>query len=354
MGKGNREMIRITKALPFKEWPDLLRAKWEEAFADGEFLDEGGRGAHLSPATRASLRSALGRFLRFLQPAERHLLVHRDVSVICRTVISDFADSRRTTFSERSVAIELHHLRLALHLVFPELDLGWLLNATKRIASNAPPKAQMLHLTTSDRLYLVGMRLMDDATQESEEDSVVTKRLAFKYRDGLIILLLSLIPLRRRTLTALRVGKHLIRSGELWALDIPEGDTKTGVPMEFGLCETLSRRIDVYLGQFRHRIPKAAKHTGLWVSNKGNPMDDGTIYDMVRRRTRKALGFGVPLHRFRHAALSLWSLEDPGSIRGGKDLLGHRSFGTTEKFYITAQSRVAGRVLAEAWDSRWS
>ena len=80
-------------------------------------------------------------------------------------------------------------------------------------------------------------------------------------------------------------------------------------------------------------------------------MDDGTIYDMVRRRTQNALGFGVSLHRFRHAALSFWSIEDPGSIRAGKDLLGHRSFGTTEKFYITAQSRVAGRVLAAAWEA---
>ena len=78
-------------------------------------------------------------------------------------------------------------------------------------------------------------------------------------------------------------------------------------------------------------------------------MAGGTIYDMVIRRTRKTLGFGVTLHRFRHAALTFWSIHDPASIRAGKNLLGHRSFGTTEEFYIIAQSRVAGRVLADAW-----
>jgi len=67
-------------------------------------------------------------------------------------------------------------------------------------------------------------------------------------------------------------------------------------------------------------------------------MDDGSIYDAVRRRTRKAFGFAVNLHRFRHAALTFWSIHDPKNIRGGKDLLGHRSFGTTEKFYIMTQS----------------
>jgi hypothetical protein len=35
-----------------------------------------------------------------------------------------------------------------------------------------------------------------------------------------------------------------------------------------------------------------------------------------------------------------------------KDLLGHASFSTTEKHYIMAQSRVAGRALARAIEGR--
>ena len=77
-------------------------------------------------------------------------------------------------------------------------------------------------------------------------------------------------------------------------------------------------------------------------------MDDGTIYDMVRRRTREAFGFPVNLHRFRVAAGTLWSIHDPANVRGVKDLLGHASFDTTEGHYIMAQSRIAGRALAHA------
>ncbi len=69
-----------------------------------------------------------------------------------------------------------------------------------------------------------------------------------------------------------------------------------------------------------------------------------------RKRTKKAFGFGVNLHRFRHAAASFWSLHDPVNVRGAKDLLGHATFGTTEKYYIMAQSRLAGRALAHAVD----
>ena len=79
-------------------------------------------------------------------------------------------------------------------------------------------------------------------------------------------------------------------------------------------------------------------------------MDHGSIYDIVCKRTRKAFGFSVNLHRFRHAAATLWSILDPVNVRGAKDLLGQASFQTTEKHYIMAQSRLAGRALARAID----
>jgi integrase/recombinase XerD len=77
-------------------------------------------------------------------------------------------------------------------------------------------------------------------------------------------------------------------------------------------------------------------------------MSSKALYEAVRQRTRKALGFPVNLHRFRRAAATFWSSRDPANVRGAKDLLGHASFATTEKHYIMAQSRLAGRALARA------
>jgi integrase len=81
-------------------------------------------------------------------------------------------------------------------------------------------------------------------------------------------------------------------------------------------------------------------------------MGDEAIYDTVRRRTREALGFPVNPHRFRRAAATLWSSRDPTNVRGAKDLLGHASFCMTEKHYIMAQSRIAGRALARAIEGK--
>jgi integrase/recombinase XerD len=149
----------------------------------------------------------------------------------------------------------------------------------------------------------------------------------------------------------LRIDQHLVKSGDVWALDIPAGDTKTRRAFDFPVSEEMSARIDLYLEQFRSRMPGAAKHTGVWPSNKSRPMCANAIYLAVRKRTKKAFGFGVNLHRFRHAAASFWSSQDPVNVRGAKDLLGHASFGTTEKHYIMAQSRLAGRALAQAVDA---
>ena len=204
---------------------------------------------------------------------------------------------------------------------------------------------------TSDHLYALGIELMDRAVDEAETAKRISKEQAFEYRDGLIIALLALIPLRSRTLVALRIGKQLVKTGDRWALDIPAADTKTRRALDYPISEELCPRIDLYLERFRCRIPGADTHTGLWASNKGRPMSAIAIYNAVRRRTKKAFGFAVNLHRFRHAAASFWSIRDPVNVRGAKDLLGQASFGITEKHYIMAQSRLAGRALAHAVDA---
>jgi hypothetical protein len=104
------------------------------------------------------------------------------------------------------------------------------------LAAQAAPKPARLHLVTSDQLYELGIELMDDA----EPSSSVHQGDAFRYRDGLIIALLAVAPLRRGTLAALRVGEHLLRSGDLWVLEIPAKDMKTRQSLDFLLSAPLS------------------------------------------------------------------------------------------------------------------
>jgi integrase/recombinase XerD len=335
--------------LPYTTWPEEDRKSWAAANTPGaDPFDDCGPAAHLAEPTRRALQGSYGRFLGFLSIKHLGLLARPPGERVDRKIIANYVAWRRRSCGDSAIAIDLHHLRLAVGFICPGSDWAWLLAITKRIAAQAPRKPPRHHLVTSEWLYMLGMELMDHAVADANACESISKEHAFDYRDGLIIALLAVIPLRRRTLAALRIGKHLVKSGKTWSLDIPAEDTKTRRSLEFPILVELSERINLYLTKFRCRIPGASAHDGLWAAERGRPMDDGTIYSTVRRRTQEAFGFPVNLHRFRHAAATLWSSLDPVNVRGAKDLLGQSSFGMTEKHYIMARSRIAGRALAQA------
>jgi integrase/recombinase XerD len=337
--------------LPFANWPAEDKNRWEAVFKSSDRFDESGRGAHLAAATRQARRESYGRFLGFLSANHCNLMTLPPEARIDQRVMAEYISWRRKSCGDMSIVIDLGQLRGALNLICPDTDWSWLLTITKRIAAMAPRKPGKYHLVTSERLYVLGTELMDRAVADADATQRVRITDAFNYRDGLIIGFLALIPLRSRTFTALRIGRQLTKLGEVWEVDIPAADNKTGRPLDYAISKDLSARIDLYLERFRGHIPGADKHTSLWASNQGRPMCSGAVYGAVVRRTKKAFGFGVSLHRFRHAAASFWSSHDPVNVRGSKDLLGQASFATTEKHYIMAQSRLAGRALARAIDN---
>jgi integrase len=316
----------------------------------------------LSEGHKRDLRSAVKRVAHLLGNAPAAILLAMDairaglnaVNPIAIGMTRERFANIRSDFvaAVKASGLTLHHLRLALRLICPDVDRGWLLTITKRIAATAPRKARKHPTVTSEQLYLLGIELIDRAVTTSRKDMEISKLAAMEYRDGLLIALLALFLPRRRTVTGIRIGKQLVRAGELWALEIPPEDTKNKQGLDFPISADMSRRIDVFLQEFRVHLPGADCHNGLWVSNKRRPMSHSAIYDAVRRRTKKAFGFAVNLHRFRHAAGCFWSIQDPVNVRGVKDLLGHASFEkTTEKHYMMGQSRLAGRALAKAFDT---
>jgi integrase/recombinase XerD len=333
--------------LPYADWPQQDRVRWEAAFRAGrDLFDDHGAGAHLAERTRRQLQYAYGKFLAFLRARHGTLLALPPAERLNSKIIRDYVKWQPRTCGGITLSVYLFHLWFALRYLCPGDDWAWLLAISKRIRDQAKRKPQQQHLVTSELLYSLGIQLMDRALASGKP--ATSWRVQTGVRDGLMIALLALIPLRRRTLSALRIGKHLVRSGDQWVLDIPASDIKNKRPLEYPLSAELSERVDIYLNQVRLQITGAGTHDYLWASCRGRRMSDAGIYGAVRRRTRKYLGFSVNLHRFRRAAATFWSVRDPVNVRGAKDLLGHASFATTETHYIMAQSRLAGRALAQA------
>ena len=339
-------MTRTRQYLPYAEWPEEDRRLWYAAFKKGAGLfDDCGRGASLSERSQQQLQYAYGKFLKFVAVKHPDRLGCTPAARVGVDMVEQFVKFQPATCGDLTISIYLYHLGLVLKSIYPASDWSWLVTISKRIAARGKEKRKKYHLVTSETLYALGIALMDGAFSSGKP--VTASSVQTTYRDGFIIAFLALIPLRRRTLGLLRIGQHLVKSGADWAIDIPASDTKLKRPLEFPLSPELSARIDFYLKEIRSRILGAKGNDYLWVSRCG-PMNDKMIYKSVRRRTQKALGFPVNLHRFRHAAATFWSVRDPVNVRGVKDLLGHATFATTEQYYIMAQSRMAGRALARA------
>jgi integrase len=337
--------------LPYAAWPEDDRTRWEAAFQAGiDRFDECGPAAHLAEPTRLTLLYAYARFLAFLSAHDASLLARTPAERLDHKIIEAYVRWQPVSSGDATILFYLRKLRLTLRYICPREDWSWLMAITNRIAARVKQKPEKHHLVTSETLYALGIKLMDRAVTNAAKKMSMAHALDF--RDGLIIALLALMPLRRRTLAALRIGKHLVQSGERWALDIPAEDIKTKRPLEYPISADLSGRIDLYLNQFRCQIRGAGAHDYLWASSRGQPMHGRGLYSVIRRRTREVLGFPVNPHRFRRAAATFWSSRDPVNVRGAKDLLGHATFSTTEKHYIMAQSRIAGHALARAIEGK--
>jgi integrase/recombinase XerD len=258
-------MIRAPKMqLSIAAWPVEDRKRWAAVNKIGtDVFDDCGPVAHLAEPTRLALQGSYSRFLGFVSSKYPCRLDGSPDTRLDRNIIADYVMSRCRTCSKSGIAIDLHHLRLALSYICPATDWSWLATITKRIAAKAPKRPQKHHLVTSETLYALGIELMDRAVASAAAAQDVSKADAFNYRDGLLIALLALIAPRRRTVAALRISQQLVKSGDLWGLDLPAQDIKTKRALDYPISFDLSQRIDLYLEKFRGRIPGAAEHDEL-------------------------------------------------------------------------------------------
>jgi integrase len=336
---------RVNRALFWENWPAEDQHLWTARIDSPDIFDDQ-HAAKWSAATKYGRKSAYGQFLGYVAN-HRHerlaLPLHQRAD---RQLVADYAEHLLRTSRETSVSIALGRLAYVLIAICPDRDWSWIQEIASRIRRRAKP---MVHkLVPIEDLDALATDIMDQQIAAADAAGAVSKGHAEMFRDGLLLAFLANFALRRGTLAGLNIGSELVRAGPRWVLDIPAEKTKAGRALDYELSERLSRYVDLYLSRFRPLLPAAHTHTGLWPAVWDRPMPDKMIYRHINRLTKKAFGFSISPHRFRNAAATLWSVHDPKNVRIAKDLLDHVSFRTTEKYYIQAQSRIAGQALAGA------
>ena len=158
--------------------------------------------------------------------------------------------------------------------------------------------------------------------------------------------ILSLWLLRRRSIAALTVSRHLeVNAAGVNMALFPE-DTKAKRAESFRLPEEFVPYFMHYLKVIRPRLVGPSEHDGLWVSYRGCPLSPGRIYDIVRARTKKRFGKAMSLHDFRRAGATFIAMDAPDKIGLIPGILQHASPDVGERHYNLARSIKASRRLA--------
>ena len=214
-------------------------------------------------------------------------------------------------------------------------------------ARHEPAKPKRHRLVGIGVLLDLGLELMTGAQNETPVRRLIA------YRDGLLIALLSARPLRIRNLVGLALDRNLVRRGKAWWIEVRAAETKTGEPIELPWPQGLSTYLEDYVSEIR---PVLAARRGrwtrpagdaLWLSTDGSPMTIKAVYDRVVTNTRAALGRSINPHLFRDCAATSVAIDDPVHVGIASQLLGHRTFSTTEKYYNQARSIEAARQMQD-------
>jgi integrase len=170
---------------------------------------------------------------------------------------------------------------------------------------------------------------------------------ALLYRDGLIIAFLAFIPIRRKNLTALEIGRHLLREGDRWFIIIPREEAKTRTAVEFPIPELLDPYLRYYLDFVRPRLLPDATCAALWVNSKCGRLSYLSIGRIISKHSKDRLGIHISPHDARDAAATTWAVAAPGQISVARDLLAHSDLRTTTRYYNRARGIEASRTYSQ-------
>jgi hypothetical protein len=127
--------------------------------------------------------------------------------------------------SPNSQRAYLSGLWLAACALAPETDWSWLRRGINQMRQLAGQRVSADDAVTTDQLLLLGKRRFAEAW---DEGAAHKRPEAVRARDGLIIALLALRPLRRANFAALRLGEHVHVEGDRVRISIPATQMKMG------------------------------------------------------------------------------------------------------------------------------
>jgi integrase/recombinase XerD len=332
--------------MPFADWPEIDRRLWNAAVdRDDPFNDA----ARLAKRTLRKHWMGWRRFLGFIAVHEPDVLKRSPLQRLTAERLRRFVEHLRETNTSHSVAIQVDSLYGAARTMMPDKDWSWLRNIKTRLFAAAPRGNSVRPVITSLQLVDLGEKLMDESEVSGKKEICIDD--AVRYRDGVMIALAGLIPLRHKNYAAIEIGRDFIKEGDSWSIVIPPEETKTKIWLDFPIPEFMENRLSIYLTRVRPRLLRRPDCQALWVSYKGGALSYSALGPVFTRHSTERLGIRITPHDARDAAATLWAIMRPEQVGISRDLLAHADLRMTTKYYNRAKgieaSRAHNRVIAQ-------
>ena len=336
----------MSLVLPRTEWPSADRAMWDVLCRQAGPLDDQGGLAHLRQTSRDTLEARYGRWIKWLSDRDpKALLATPSERATVARLQSWLEGLNHTTPMSRLMFVD--GVLRVLREVGPEQD--WimqcrLLAGLKRAAGRADPARKNGRILSSSVLLSAGLR---HAGAYADEAATPLEQLK-RRRDGTMIALLAVLPMRRRAFCELALGQSVhITATEIMISLSPEM-TKTAVPWEVPVPSQVEPVLRRYIDEVRPSLLARGvqNHDVLWVGKKGEIMTANYIGSRIGSLTQQLTGTRVPPHFFRDAAATTLARMSPQSARLIRPVLAHSGFATAQRHYIHARTIDAGRDYA--------
>jgi integrase len=252
----------------------------------------------------------------------------------------------------RSVTVYncIRMLRRAAELLAPTADFSWLAEIEKDLALVMEPRSKLDRLVLTGRLVKAGLTLVAEAEQLTTKSDLARAR---GVRNGLIIALLALCPIRMKNFAALEIGQTFKEVDGKWWIALPGNLTKSRRRDERRVPSILNRCIQLYLEQSRPLLLGSSPPTNaLWISSTtGRRITAKNLGTLISKITLETIGVDVSPHLFRTAAASTAAAYGSNTPHLASAVLNHTDPRVTEEHYNRTTSIAASRIYGEITNS---
>ena len=146
-----------------------------------------------------------------------------------------------------------------------------------------------------------GSRSYPHSTRPKTLHKMTKLACANQVRNGLMVALLALCPIRRKNFVALEIGRSLVKIQDTWWIVLSADETKERRADERPINELLTPLIDRYISDHRPVLAQSHRASSfLWLSSrKGTPISDKGMARVIRQSTLSTVGVAIGPHLFR-------------------------------------------------------